>query len=52
MGCTGKESFKMEIAIGIIGILMISFGIWGIVCWDDFTKLSSNIKEIVERIQL
>lgn len=35
-----------------IGILMVTFGVWGIVCWDQFTKLSSDAKEIIDNNRL
>ena len=34
------------------GILLLSFGIWAMVRWDDYGKLSSDIKEIIEKIHL
>jgi len=35
-----------------MAILLLSFGIWAIVRWDNYGKLSSDIKEIIEKIHL
>jgi hypothetical protein len=42
----------IAIIITAIGIGLVIFGIWGIVCWDKFTELSSDAKEIIENIRL
>lgn len=32
-----------------IGILMIVFGVWAIIFWNDYAKLSSDIKEFFDK---
>lgn len=42
----------IPIMMGAIGIFMLSFGIWAIIYWDQYSKLLSNIKEIFDNIRL
>ena len=39
----------VPICMFMTAIIMLSFGIWGIAYWDQFSKLSSNIKEAIDK---
>jgi cytochrome b subunit of formate dehydrogenase len=34
----------------VVGILMLSFGVWGIVCWDQYSKLLANINLLTNKL--
>lgn len=42
----------IPLCMGIVGILSLSFGVWAILQWDQYSKLLSNIKVIIEKVRL
>lgn len=39
----------VPVCVSAMAILLLSFGIWGIIYWDQYSKLLANINLIIKK---
>lgn len=42
----------IPICMGSLGLLLLVVGVWAIMQWDTYSKLLSDINEIIEKVTL